>query len=111
MRTTALLAGRYGEKRTRRIWERSRMATRDVVSVIRRLNIRCHLAERDSVYFARWTDDHRLMLGGADRSHVRGPRRVTALREGMQSVCEYFTTLYPMLADVALEYAWTGCSR
>jgi glycine/D-amino acid oxidase-like deaminating enzyme len=261
----ASLADRYGEKRTRRIWELSRMATRDCVSVIRRLDISCHLAERDSVYYAltteaaaklrdehrrrrsagitarwldrsalldetgihgaagirtrgnaqvdpyeacvgflrvaarrgafiferspvnriavagdhatvvtgrgsvradrviiatgyatpyfkpltgrfkmlntyvvttrpltsserrrlglsavmlwdtdrpyhyaRWTDDHRLMLGGADRPHVRGPRRVAALREGAQSVREYFTTLYPILAEVALEYAWDG---
>jgi glycine/D-amino acid oxidase-like deaminating enzyme len=259
------LADRYGEKRTRRIWELSRMATRDFISVIRRLDISCHLGERDSVYYAltteaaaklrdehrrrrsagitarwldrsalldetgihgaagirtrgnaqvdpyeacvgflrvaarrgaliferspvnriavardhvtvvtgrgsvradrvviatgyatpyfkpltgrfkmlntyvvttrplnsserrrlglgavmlwdtdrpyhyaRWTDDHRLMLGGADRPHVRGPRRVAALREGAQSVREYFTTLYPILAEVALEYAWDG---
>jgi len=42
------LANRYGEKRARRIWELSRIATRDFVDVIRRLDIRCHLAEPDS---------------------------------------------------------------
>jgi len=43
----ALLAGRYGEKRTRRIWERSRMATRDVVSVsIRTRRVSASFASR-----------------------------------------------------------------
>jgi hypothetical protein len=48
----AELADRYGDTRTRRIWQLSRSATRDVVRTIRQLNIRCHLAERDSVYYA-----------------------------------------------------------
>src|SRR6267142_264832 len=59
-------------------------------------------------HYARWTDDHRLMLGGADRGQVRGPRRMSALREGAQAVREYFTTVYPMLADVTPECAWDG---
>jgi glycine/D-amino acid oxidase-like deaminating enzyme len=45
------LADRYGEKRVRRIWELSRKATRDFVDVIRRLDIKCDLAGRDSVYY------------------------------------------------------------
>jgi glycine/D-amino acid oxidase-like deaminating enzyme len=59
-------------------------------------------------HYARWTDDHRLMLGGADRPHVPGRRRAAALRERARSVLDYFTGLYPSLAGVEAEYAWEG---
>jgi len=89
------LADRYGEKRTRRIWELSRMATRDFISVIRRLDISCHLGERDSVYYALTTeasaklrDEHRRRRSAGRHPHawkrasrsVRGVRRVPSRR-------------------------------
>jgi glycine/D-amino acid oxidase-like deaminating enzyme len=52
----ASLAARYGEARTRRIWQLSRSATREFVNVIRRLRIPCQLAQRDSVYYALGAD-------------------------------------------------------
>jgi glycine/D-amino acid oxidase-like deaminating enzyme len=59
-------------------------------------------------HYARWTDDHRLMLGGADRPHVKGRRRKAALRDGVAAVREYFRSLYPLLNDVEYEAAWEG---
>jgi glycine/D-amino acid oxidase-like deaminating enzyme len=59
-------------------------------------------------HYARWTDDHRLMLGGADRPQLPDRRRAPALRDCAQSVLEHFTALYPALADVDAEYAWEG---
>src|SRR5258708_29322732 len=44
------LARRYGERRTRRIWEVSRLATQDLIRTLRRLRIPCELVQRDSVY-------------------------------------------------------------
>jgi glycine/D-amino acid oxidase-like deaminating enzyme len=40
-------------------------------------------------HYARWTNDHRLMLGGGDRPQVRGPQRRRALREGTRDVKDY----------------------
>jgi glycine/D-amino acid oxidase-like deaminating enzyme len=59
-------------------------------------------------HYARWTDDHRLMLGGADQRQVSGRRRAPVLRERAQSVLDHFTRLYPSLAGVEAEYAWEG---
>jgi glycine/D-amino acid oxidase-like deaminating enzyme len=59
-------------------------------------------------HYARWTDDHRLMLGGADQRLVSGRRRAPVLRERAQSVLDHFTRLYPSLAGVEAEYAWEG---
>jgi glycine/D-amino acid oxidase-like deaminating enzyme len=59
-------------------------------------------------YYARWTRDRRLVLGGGDRPRVAERRRRRALREGAADVVGYFTGLYPALRDVAVEYAWEG---
>jgi glycine/D-amino acid oxidase-like deaminating enzyme len=59
-------------------------------------------------HYARWTRDHRLMLGGADRPQVGGRRRKAALRDGAEAVRSYFTSLYPVLDEVAYEAAWEG---
>ena len=45
------LTERYGAAATRRIWEASHEAARDLVRVLRRLKIACALSERPSVYF------------------------------------------------------------
>jgi glycine/D-amino acid oxidase-like deaminating enzyme len=59
-------------------------------------------------HYARWTADHRLMLGGGDRPRARGRLRRRAFREGTRDVRDYFVRLYPVLADVAVDYAWEG---
>jgi len=45
------LTERYGAAATRRIWEASHEAARDLVKVLKRLKIACALSERPSVYF------------------------------------------------------------
>jgi glycine/D-amino acid oxidase-like deaminating enzyme len=59
-------------------------------------------------HYARWTDDHRLLLGGADRPRVAGRARLTGFRSGIAEIQAYFGDCYPMLRDVAIEYAWEG---
>jgi glycine/D-amino acid oxidase-like deaminating enzyme len=59
-------------------------------------------------HYARWTLDHRLMLGGGDRRRVPERQRRQALRETSRRVHEHFLGLYPALADVPLRYAWEG---
>jgi glycine/D-amino acid oxidase-like deaminating enzyme len=53
------LSRRYDRARARRIWELSRDATHEFVATLRRLDIRCDLAARDSVYYATTPSDAR----------------------------------------------------
>jgi glycine/D-amino acid oxidase-like deaminating enzyme len=46
------LAGRYGLRQARRIWELSRQSVRGLISLLTRLRVRCSLEARDSVYYA-----------------------------------------------------------
>jgi glycine/D-amino acid oxidase-like deaminating enzyme len=58
-------------------------------------------------HYLRWTPDHRLLFGGADRPHRHGSRRAvlgTKARELVQDL----GALYPSLAEVEPEYAWEG---
>jgi glycine/D-amino acid oxidase-like deaminating enzyme len=41
----------YGAKAATRIWQLSRASTRDLIATLRRLDIDCDLAERDSIYY------------------------------------------------------------
>jgi glycine/D-amino acid oxidase-like deaminating enzyme len=59
-------------------------------------------------HYARWTEDHRLLLGGADRPRVRGTARRRLVRAGAAAIRDYFVGLYPVLRDVSIEYAWEG---
>jgi glycine/D-amino acid oxidase-like deaminating enzyme len=59
-------------------------------------------------HYARWTPDHRLLLGGGDRPRVSGLRRLAAFRAGVASLRRHFERLLPGLADVDIEYAWEG---
>jgi glycine/D-amino acid oxidase-like deaminating enzyme len=59
-------------------------------------------------FYARWTSDHRLLLGGADRRRIPEERRGSALAEGSRAIVEYFSSLYPILADVEIDYRWEG---
>jgi len=47
----AALQHRYGRARTRRIWELSRQATRDLVATLRRLRVPCGVVDREAVYY------------------------------------------------------------
>ena len=59
-------------------------------------------------HYARWTPDHRLMLGGRDRPAVPERQRQAALEAGTRSVHEDFVRLYPALADIAIDCRWEG---
>jgi glycine/D-amino acid oxidase-like deaminating enzyme len=59
-------------------------------------------------HYARWTNDHRLVLGGGDRPRVDGRARERALTEGTRGVRDYFAARYPALDTIAFEYAWEG---
>jgi glycine/D-amino acid oxidase-like deaminating enzyme len=59
-------------------------------------------------HYARWTDDHRLMVGGGDRPAVTGAARRRAMRDGISSVMTYFEGLFPALSSIRIDYAWEG---
>jgi len=58
-------------------------------------------------HYARWTSDHRLLLGGGDRLIRAGQRRqpLTAAASGLRA---YFEARIPALATVRTEYSWEG---
>jgi glycine/D-amino acid oxidase-like deaminating enzyme len=59
-------------------------------------------------HYARWTADHRLLLGGGDRI-VRSERQRTAqFRSATQALRGDFEALLPALADLGVERAWDG---
>jgi glycine/D-amino acid oxidase-like deaminating enzyme len=57
-------------------------------------------------HYVRWTPDHRLLLGGADRP--ARPRLQTMFSTGARELREYFETHLPALADIGIDYAWDG---
>lgn len=57
-------------------------------------------------HYVRWTPDHRLLLGGADRPST--PRLKPMFAEGARELRDYFDTHLPTLAGVGIEYAWEG---
>ena len=59
-------------------------------------------------HYARWTDDQRLLIGGADRPLVSGRRRAAAFTRATRELQAYFEQLLPALADVSIDYAWEG---
>jgi glycine/D-amino acid oxidase-like deaminating enzyme len=59
-------------------------------------------------HYARFTNDHRLLIGGGDQPNAHGRSRRQALRAGIEKLRAYFTHLLPALEDVALEYGWDG---
>ena len=62
-------------------------------------------------HYVRWTSDHRLLLGGADRPVKPGARRTLQFAAAMRDLHEYFGALYPILNDIGIDRAWKGCSR
>ena len=59
-------------------------------------------------HYVRWTADHRLLLGGADRPVKPGARREAQFAEATQALREYFFDLFPALADARIDSAWEG---
>jgi glycine/D-amino acid oxidase-like deaminating enzyme len=59
-------------------------------------------------HYARWTPDHRLMLGGADRPVPEGDLRAAAFRRGIRELQEYFSRVFPALPGIRIEHAWDG---
>ena len=59
-------------------------------------------------HYARWTHDHRLLLGGGDRPRVAERQRKKALREGTARLRKHFVRRFPALEDVAIDFAWEG---
>jgi glycine/D-amino acid oxidase-like deaminating enzyme len=64
---------------------------------------------RRQYHYARWTTDHRLILGGADRP-IRGRGRPAAARlaAAIVGIRTHFERLLPALADLPLAHAWEG---
>lgn len=59
-------------------------------------------------HYARWTPDHRVLLGGEDQPRVgRRPRR-SAIRKHAARLMSHLASLYPVLDRLAPEYAWEG---
>jgi glycine/D-amino acid oxidase-like deaminating enzyme len=59
-------------------------------------------------HYARWTPDHRLMLGGGDRLVRPGLRRRQQFAAATAAVRGYFETRLPALSSIETEFAWEG---
>ena len=59
-------------------------------------------------HYVRWTDDHRLLLGGEDRPMKPGANRPKQFTSATRELREYFGSLYPALSEVGIERAWEG---
>ena len=63
---------------------------------------------RRPYHYARWTADHRLLLGGADRPIRGGPGPAARLSAAVAGIRAHFEPLLPALGDVAIAHAWEG---
>jgi glycine/D-amino acid oxidase-like deaminating enzyme len=59
-------------------------------------------------HYARWTTEHRLLLGGGDRLVRPGQRRRQQFKTATRELREYFETVLPGLATIQTERAWEG---
>lgn len=59
-------------------------------------------------HYARWTDDHRLVLGGEDRTVVSSAQRPRAFAKGTARLRAHFEHLLPTLKEITIERAWEG---
>lgn len=62
----------------------------------------CVHATKFVVDYYRLTPDHRLLFGGGETYSQAGPRDIGAF------VRRYLLKVFPQLADVAIDYAWSG---
>ena len=67
----------------------------------------CFLQQDESAH-ARWTADHRLLLGGADRRIRLGQRRYEQFTRASTELRSYFESRLPALASVETPLAWEG---
>ena len=63
---------------------------------------------RRQYHYARWTTDHRLLLGGADRPIHGGRPAPARLSAAVDAIRAHFERLLPALADLPLAHAWEG---
>jgi glycine/D-amino acid oxidase-like deaminating enzyme len=59
-------------------------------------------------HYARWTPDHRLLLGGGDRLVRPGQRRGQQFAVATGELRAFFEERFPALAQVETELAWEG---
>ena len=59
-------------------------------------------------HYVRWTDDHRLMLGGEDRPVKPGARRSAQFAAATKELREYFERIFPSLDGLPIDLAWEG---
>ncbi len=59
-------------------------------------------------HYARWTPDHRLLLGGGDRLVEPGQRRRQQSMAAARDLRAYFEARSPALATVRTDYLWEG---
>jgi glycine/D-amino acid oxidase-like deaminating enzyme len=59
-------------------------------------------------HYARWTPEHRLLLGGEDRLVRRGQRRDQQFSAASRDLRAYFDARLPALTTATTEYAWEG---
>ena len=59
-------------------------------------------------HYVRWTPDHRLLLGGADRPVKPGARRKRQFIEATAALRDYLVELFPVLRDVGIDRCWEG---
>jgi glycine/D-amino acid oxidase-like deaminating enzyme len=101
----ALLAGRFTMKHT------YVLATEPVTAAERRRLGFGELLLWDTerpYHYARWTPDHRLVLGGNDRALLPPARRRQAFATNTRRLREYFDHLLPAFEEIAIDSAWEG---
>jgi glycine/D-amino acid oxidase-like deaminating enzyme len=59
-------------------------------------------------HYARWTPDHRLLLGGGDRLVRPGVRRQQQFATAVEDVRACFETRWPALSGINTAFAWEG---
>jgi glycine/D-amino acid oxidase-like deaminating enzyme len=59
-------------------------------------------------HYARWTSDHRLLMGGGDRLIRPGQRRHSTFAGATRELRADFEAQMPALADLDIEHAWEG---
>ncbi len=63
---------------------------------------------RRCYHYARWTADHRLLLGGADRPIRGGLPAAARVSAAITAIRAHFEPLLPALGDLPIAHAWEG---
>ena len=59
-------------------------------------------------HYARWTSDHRLILGGGDHARVPERQRAALFRKQIPALRRHFERLLPLLREIDIQFAWEG---